>query len=454
MLIFFRILQFILFYGGCAYLCYTPFKDKLRMEPRRLITALILLLSCIMAVYIGLTILEADFYAHFWFLAALPVCGGFYLFTINDSVYKSVLVLLLVGCYAAFVCGCSAFTSNLIFDKGLNYELLYTITFLFIGGATYLFIYEFTEKKLVPIINMIKSSELQSVYFMPLFYIILQAVFFTFYDTMGQMSDIVYLAVLIALNVSTYFITADIIHILNNSIDKVRMREELSTAENLLELQKNQYASWVSQIEAVRRARHDLKHHIAMIQTFLDSDDKEGLQEHVRNFQRTLPEAAPMMLCKNMDLNAILLHYYDRARKEGIKLTLLANVDGDIAINSQDLAVVFGNCLENAFEACARMDDNAEKSVSLMAKPMGRGLAIVIDNTFDGHAVMENEVYLSSKRNHRAGIGMTSIKLVVEKYDGIVSFETKDGLFMTSIRLGGKTGSTEATEYGTEYRTE
>lgn len=438
MLVFFRILQLVILYGGCAFLCYAPFGGRLRYKTMKVACALTGIFALVIALYCVLLIFVSGSAARSLFLLALPLISLFYLHTVKESVYKSALILLLAACYGAFLCGCAAFIANLMFPaQGISYELLYTIALLFIGGATYLLIHKFMVERMIPIVTIVSDADLKSIYFMPLFYLILQIVFFIFYDALGQINDLVYLVVLIAINGSTYFLVMDILHILSGTIDKMRMREEISITEKLLDLQKSQYASWVTQIEAVQRARHDLKHHIAMIQTFLDNDDKAGLQEHVRNFQRTLPETAPMQLCKNMEVNAILLHYYERARKENVKLEMLADIDDGIAINSQDLAVIFGNCLENAFEACSRMAETAEKTVSLMAKPMGSGLAIIIDNTYDGQAVKENDVYLSSKRVRQTGVGMASVRLVVEKYAGIVSFEADGSLFMTSIRLSG-----------------
>lgn len=436
--IFFGVLQLIVIYGGCAFLCYSPFRYKLRITMSKLLMAQALILMAVAACYVALLLFTSNGMAHIGLLVTLLPCCVFYLWSLCESPYKSGMVLLFVTCYAAFICSCAVFIANLIFSDNVSNTILYTIACLFIGGATYLLVHTFLIERVMPTISIVNNMEIKRIYFMPLFYIILQVVFFTFYDTMLQMSDLVYFVVLIALDVFTYFLVMDMLHIIKGVADKIRMQEEISTSEKLLELQKNQYASWVSQIEAVRRARHDLKHHIAMIQTFLDKDDKDGLQEHVREFQRTLPETAPMMLCKHMEVNAILLHYYERAQKENIKLEMLANIEENVAINAGDLAVIFGNCLENAFEACARMNYTAEKSISLMAKPMGSGLAIIIDNTFDGEVSKENDIYLSSKRVKRAGVGMASVKLVVQKYAGIVSFESEGNIFMTSVRLSGK----------------
>ncbi|MEG2453002.1 MAG: GHKL domain-containing protein [Clostridium sp.] len=435
MLIVLRILQFTMLYIGCAYLCYMPFQDKIRYSRRRISTVFFLLGSVMLTIYFVLYRWVSVQAAYLFFLAIIPIMGMAYLRSVKETIYKSLLVLLLVDCYAAFVCGWAAWLADWL-PLGIDTEILYTIAIVGIGALTYRPVYRFVSVRIMPLMNQVSVNDLQSIYWMPLFYMVLQATFFTLYNVTEQMNHLVYFIVLLALNISIYSLGYDIVRILNGTVDKLCMLEKLSTADQMLELQKNQYASWVAQIEEVRRAKHDLKYHIAMVQQFLDNDDKAGLQEYVRSFQRVLPTNIPIILCKNVSVNAILLYYYELARREKIKLELIADVDPDIAIDPRDLSVVFGNCLENAFEACARMEPEAEKTISLMAKPVGSGLAIIIDNTFDGQVHKENDVYLSDKREHSVGIGIESVKIIAKKYGGTVSFETKENIFMTSIRLG------------------
>lgn len=435
MLIVLRILQFTMLYIGCAYLCYMPFQDKIRYSRRRISTVFFLLGSVMLTIYFVLYRWVSVQAAYLFFLATILITGMAYLRSVKETIYKSLLVLLLVDCYAAFVCGWAAWLADWL-PLGIDTEILYTIAIVGIGALTYRPVYRFVSVKIMPLMNQVSVNDLQSIYWMPLFYMVLQATFFTLYNVTEQMNHLVYFIVLLALNISIYSLGYDIVRILNGTVDKLCMLEKLSTADQMLELQKNQYASWVAQIEEVRRAKHDLKYHIAMVQQFLDNDDKAGLQEYVRSFQRVLPTNIPIILCKNVSVNAILLYYYELARREKIKLELIADVDPDIAIDPRDLSVVFGNCLENAFEACARMEPEAEKTISLMAKPVGSGLAIIIDNTFDGQVHKENDVYLSDKREHSVGIGIESVKIIAKKYGGTVSFETKENIFMTSIRLG------------------
>ncbi|MEG2440657.1 MAG: ATP-binding protein [Acetivibrio sp.] len=376
----------------------------------------------------------------------IPIHGLVFLWQIKEISSQSILLLLFIGCYGVFICGCGAFTGNLLRGERMGYEILYAVASLFVEGATYFAVWRVMMEKVVPVVNKVSNGEAKSFCLMPFLYISLQAVFFILYDIMKEMENFGYFIVLFGFTIFAYFLIRDSLRILRNGIEKEKIEEENTIMGKLFELQKQQYASLTSQMKAIQRERHDLKHHIAIIQNFLDKDDKAGLQEYVQNFQHIVTESLPIMLCKNVEVNIILLHYYEKAQRENIKFEIYADIENDITINVQDLVVICGNCLENAFEACARMESFLEKKVSFMAKPMGKGLAIIIDNTFDGKIHKKGDVYLSSKRNHQTGIGMDSVQRVVKKYAGIILFETKENLFMTSIRLSGKTR--EEVKYG------
>ncbi|MEG1576617.1 MAG: hypothetical protein RR366_07500, partial [Clostridium sp.] len=105
MLIVLRILQFTMLYIGCAYLCYMPFQDKIRYSRRRISTVFFLLGSVMLTIYFVLYRWVSVQAAYLFFLAIIPIMGMAYLRSVKETIYKSLLVLLLVDCYAAFVCG-------------------------------------------------------------------------------------------------------------------------------------------------------------------------------------------------------------------------------------------------------------------------------------------------------------------------------------------------------------
>lgn len=134
MLISLHILQLGMLYGATARLFYSCFGERLRFPRRKLLCLLIPFLVVLLVAYAVLAQLSCPA-ALVCFLLSLPTGGAFLLLTVREKPQKSLVVLLLVVCYGPFLCGCSVFIANLVFDKGLGNSVLYTVATLFLGAA-------------------------------------------------------------------------------------------------------------------------------------------------------------------------------------------------------------------------------------------------------------------------------------------------------------------------------
>jgi sensor histidine kinase YesM len=101
-------------------------------------------------------------------------------------------------------------------------------------------------------------------------------------------------------------------------------------------------------------------------------------------------------------------------------------------VSDADLCIVFGNCVENAIEACQRA--GGERFIRIKSIIIGDMLAVTIDNSFDGILNQNNNTYQSRKHNGE-GIGISSVKAVARKYGGDAKFESKANVFQASVIL-------------------
>ncbi len=98
-----------------------------------------------------------------------------------------------------------------------------------------------------------------------------------------------------------------------------------------------------------------------------------------------------------------------------------------------DLGVVIGNLLDNAIEAVKQVDN---KWIRLKMEYNKGRLMIKMCNPFTGSVQYKGSQILSSKKdtkNH--GIGLTSVKNVVKKYDGEMELSHNDGNFEVTILM-------------------
>ena len=175
----------------------------------------------------------------------------------------------------------------------------------------------------------------------------------------------------------------------------------LQENNHLLEMQNLQYDYLQDKIKETRRYKHDVRHHIALMQELLKKGEYDKLSEYLNSFS---------------------------------EYKVRADIPDDIKIDITDLSVLFGNLIENAIHGCVS-DSAKNKKIIIRAKADIYSLCLAVDNTFTGTILTDPEGgFLSSKRNGK-GIGTESVKNIAAKYNGVAKFEYGDGMFYASVML-------------------
>ena len=222
-----------------------------------------------------------------------------------------------------------------------------------------------------------------------------------------------------------------------NISDMVKMKKEneklvfdMNLLENSLAEQKKYNTMITRNEEITRKQRHDLRHQLVVIKE-LAGDTNPTLTEYLDSLIHSIPHA-PKKYCENKAVNSIISHYGAICANESISLETKLNVpESEDSILDNDLCLVFGNLIENAIEACRRLDNDG-CFIRLSADIRYKTLIITMDNSFDGHFKIRDGKYLSSKRND-FGIGLSSIQSVAQKYGGDTEFVAKNGVFQSSL---------------------
>lgn len=222
--------------------------------------------------------------------------------------------------------------------------------------------------------------------------------------------------------------------VLEISRSRTQLEETLKYANLNLLTQKKQFDTLAAHMDETRRARHDLRQHLAVTQSYIDHDDKKGLAEYIDIYQNRLPADTLEYFCANSVVNAIISYYAVQAQNAGIAFAAKVTYPKDYFVSDTDITVLLGNLLENAVEACKR-DSADAKFIKLRVKQREQSMLLVmVDNSCVSTIAFENGTPLSSKRSG-VGIGVASIREIAARYDGIARFEQRDGIFYSSVRL-------------------
>lgn len=214
----------------------------------------------------------------------------------------------------------------------------------------------------------------------------------------------------------------------------VRLSQNLTMSEKVLSAQKNQLGMLHQQIAETARLRHDFRHTLLGMQTYLEAKDYDKLDAYIKNYLSDLDHLSNTVYCRNSVINTILTHYVNLAQHENAKTEVDVALEADAPLSDIDMSIILGNVLENAVNALSHQNDG-EKFLHVRLHSFHHEFVIIVENSYSGEVRRKAGVYLSSKEERRTGIGISSVQQVVEKYDGTSKFEYANQVFTVSILL-------------------
>ena len=126
-------------------------------------------------------------------------------------------------------------------------------------------------------------------------------------------------------------------------------------------------------------------------------------------------------------------------QKAAEKTNTLIGFEGSVparSIEPVELCIIFGNSLDNAIEACAKLSPDKRKNIKISCSHMGGIAHIRITNPVSKRVVMHGGLPATTKKDPGAhGLGLYSIQRVIKKYDGGIRCECDDELFSLTIEL-------------------
>lgn len=235
-------------------------------------------------------------------------------------------------------------------------------------------------------------------------------------------------------NLGALFVTYLLARLMTESNANMQLKQE----NYFLNMKSLQYENLQGRIEEAKRARHDLRQTLALIQSYLNDGNIKELLAYLQQYTKTLPSDTPIAYCENYAVNALIVYYATIAKQHGILFSAETEYPADSGIADSDAVVLLGNLMENAVEACARLK-KADTSIFLHIKTFNAMLVITLDNSCGDDIQKSGDGFKSSKTG-RSGIGTSSIQQIAEKYHGTVKYEYGDHLFHASVLLTGPSG--------------
>lgn len=185
--------------------------------------------------------------------------------------------------------------------------------------------------------------------------------------------------------------------------------------------------------QACHAVIHDTRHFLYTVQSLLEREDIEEAKKLLQDCVDA--KLTKKRFCNRAVLNVILQYYQSVCDKAGISLAV--DIRGAVLsdLNDTEMTVLFGNLLENAYEAAGnqgfielRVDVNEHSGMTVIEEK----------NSYLGEIKKDKAGKLiTSKNKEEHGIGMQSIEKIVRRHEGvyIYDFDKNTHIFRSKIAL-------------------
>lgn len=173
--------------------------------------------------------------------------------------------------------------------------------------------------------------------------------------------------------------------------------------------------------------RHDFRHHNQNLESMLKKGEVEEALSYLKQYNDSLDAARLNDFCPNITVNAILNSFFTKAQKNGISVSVAADVKEKTAISDMDFVAVLSNLLENAINGCIECKSDGEIEVNI--RTVADKTVIVCSNPCIQDISIENNMIKNR------GIGIAGMLSAIRKYGGDIKYSYDSGRLTVCIIL-------------------
>lgn len=187
--------------------------------------------------------------------------------------------------------------------------------------------------------------------------------------------------------------------------EKLRLLQQNKYYQKQFELMK-------TSLKSNRSFKHDMKNHLAVLKLWVEKNEHNEAMKHIERMTDAFITAKEYAQSGNVIIDSILNFKLQEAVLHGISASLELNIPEQLSITSFDMSIILGNLLDNAINACSKLEKEKRLGVKIKYK-RGR-LIIKISNTYNRNLNYIGDRLITSngdKENH--GMGIKKYKICI-----------------------------------------
>ena len=212
-----------------------------------------------------------------------------------------------------------------------------------------------------------------------------------------------------------------------------QMREALAVAHQRAEVQSANVKALGNSYTAQRKMTHEFRGYLFALSDMLANGDTAAAQTYLDELKVRQTERILLVNTHNPIIDAILNQKGYAAKEQDIDLHFEINDLSDVAIPSVDLTVVMSNLLDNAIEACQKLE-KAQRRMTVKAiynkSDNPPTLFFSVENASKPVEIFGDHIPTTKPNPELHGFGLPNVMDILHKYDVFYLMDYKDGSFL------------------------
>lgn len=236
-------------------------------------------------------------------------------------------------------------------------------------------------------------------------------------------------ALLIIFNVLVFYLYDKLQKSIEESYEQKMLRQSIDAKNTEIGLMK-------SSIDNIEYLKHDMRNHFITLRKYAVDRNYKKLIAYLDSISDVVSVDSNAVETGNTNIDSIINYKFQEMGSKGINLNYSISIPEELNILDYDINIVIGNLLNNAIEALIKSE---HKNFFIKIYFDKNILFIHMENSFNGNIRKEAGEILTTKQDEQNhGLGLKSIRRVLEKYDGDIIIDHNEDVFITDVMLCNK----------------
>ena len=225
---------------------------------------------------------------------------------------------------------------------------------------------------------------------------------------------------MLIINLVIFYLYGAIQDYYKQKLEKEEFYYRMGIYENQLNIMKNSY-------QKIRELRHDMRHHLSELKYLANNNEKMRLIHYIEDMEKHMLNAEEYVSSGNKEIDGTLNYLLQTAKKRLKEVDVSISIPEGLEVHNYLFNVVLGNLLENAMEAAIKTE---RKYLKIHIKLKQSVLYINVENSFNGEVKLKEQKIMTSKSDTKEhGIGLDSVKRMVDEMNGMLDLRWKKDIF-------------------------